>query len=339
MAAGTFTAADVKVLSCEENLLGRDLGGTVAVVTGANSGIGLVTAAQLAGQGATVLCGARTRAKAETACREARDAFRGGAAQVRGDLQPLELELGDLASVRAAADDVARRFPGGIHLLVNNAGVMMCPLGRTKDGFETQLGVNHLGHFELTNRLLPLLKKAAPSRVVIVSSCAHVSMDGFEGAVDYEDPNYEEREYTSGEAYCQSKLANVLHAQALARRLDGTGVTAVSLHPGVIITRLGRHILPSFMFYLGPILRFMMKMGFGAISAWQGAQTTLHCCLDPEVPSHSGGYYAQGSYPPYLTEGAWPADPASMNAATRDAAQSEKLWALSERLVDGAGER
>ena len=334
-----FTAADVKVLYCAEDLLNRDLGGTVAVVTGANSGIGLVTAAQLAGQGATVLCGARTREKAEIACQEARTAFRGGAAQMRGDLQPLELELGDLASVRAAADDVARRFPGGIHLLVNNAGVMMCPLGRTKDGFETQLGVNHLGHWELTNRLLPLLKKAAPSRVVIVSSCGHVSMNGHEGAVDYEDPNYETREYTPEGAYAQSKLANVLHAQALARRLDGTGVTAVSLHPGVIITRLGRHILPSFLFYLGPILRFMMKMGFGAINAWQGAQTTLHCCLDTEVPSNSGAYYSQGSYPPYLTKGAWPADPTSLNAAAQDEAQSDMLWALSERLVDRAGER
>ena len=203
-----------------------DLSGRTALVTGANSGLGLETARALAAQGATVLLACRSRAKAE----QARAALVAGS---RGSLLPLELNLADLGSVRAAAVAVTAAHDG-LDLLINNAGVMAPPLQRSAQGFELQLAVNHLGHFALTQALLPLLERRPGSRVVHVSSGA-----AYFGRIQFDDL-LAERRYDPWGAYGQSKLANVMTALELQRRLRAAGSTVQSLvaHPGLARTNL-----------------------------------------------------------------------------------------------------
>lgn len=283
-------------LLCAPELLSQDLSGRRYIVTGANSGIGLVTAEQLAKQGAAVTLACRRISEGQALAQRL--------AATRGSVEARALELGDLSSVRAFAAGFLRNHDQ-LHGLVNNAGVMNTPEGKTKDGFETQIGVNHLGHFLLTELLLDALKASAPARVVNVSSCYHDIARGRKGAVDLQDLHFEARPYDGWAAYAQSKLANVLHARGLARRLDGTGVTAVSLHPGWVRTRLIRHSLPLWMqdVVLKPIFRM-----FGQIEPWEGAQTTLHALLSPEVQGQGGAYLSQTGYyrDKTLNKGGWP---------------------------------
>ncbi|MGI9334761.1 MAG: SDR family NAD(P)-dependent oxidoreductase, partial [Gammaproteobacteria bacterium] len=183
---------------CDPALFEKDLSGCVYIVTGANSGVGLATTEQLAKQGASVIAGCR-RVDA------GKDAF-AESGTMRGKIEVLALDLGSLDSVRRFAKEFTaghRRLDG----LVNNAGIMACPQGKTADGFETQFGVNHLGHFLLTELLMDTLKASAPSRIVCVSSVAHVGTKKQVGEVDLEDPNYEQRPYDKVMAYAQSKLA------------------------------------------------------------------------------------------------------------------------------------
>lgn len=168
-----------------------------------------------------------------------------------------------------------------LDILINNAGVMALPKSLTKDGFETQLGVNHLGHFLLTNLLLDILKKSAPSRIVNVSSMAYKY-----GEINRDDLN-SEKSYNKYKAYSQSKLANVLFTEELAKRLKETGVTANALHPGVVKTELGRYLVNSYVKkVLDPFTYFMFK------TAKSGAQTTLRVALDPELEKVTGQYFA-----------------------------------------------
>jgi NAD(P)-dependent dehydrogenase (short-subunit alcohol dehydrogenase family) len=312
-----------KPLVCDPSLFSQDLSGRTIVVTGGNSGIGLVTVEQLAKQGATVVLAARRPAEGERARAEVLQRVPGARIEVA------ELDLAKLASVRAFATALLARNEV-LHGLVNNAGVMNTPQSKTHDGFEMQFGTNHLGHFLLTELLLPALQKGAPSRIVNVSSCLHDMAQGFEGRIDFDDPNFERRKYEGWEAYAQSKLANVLHAKSLAKRLAGTGVTAVSVHPGWVRTNLIRHSLPVWMqnTILRPVLFFA-----GMIEPWEGTQTTLYALLAPEVAAQPGAFFSQtGVYRDKAAKkGGWPLH--SPNPHAHDQAAANRLDAMSRTLV------
>lgn len=311
-----------KVLLCPPEVLTRDLRGQVAIVTGANSGIGLVTAQQLARQGAVVVLGVRRLAEGQAAAESMRQAV------PKAQLEVRELDLGDLGSVRRFAASFLAAHDR-LHLLINNAGVMNTPRGRTRDGFETQLGVNHLGHFLLTSLLTARLIESAPARIVNLSSCYHDRAMGRDGDIHFDDLFFERSKYDGWTAYAQSKLANLLHAQELARRLRGTGVTAVSVHPGWVRTSLMRHSMPSWLqVATRPVLRAL-----GMIEPWEGAQTSLYAALAPEVEAHPGAFFSQvGMYRERAANaGGWPLRSPNPNA--HDDAKARRLWQVSEELV------
>ena len=316
-----------KPLMCPPEVLERDLSGRRVIVTGANSGIGFITAKQLAKQGASVTLACRKEAEGQACADEIRAEAPGA------DLEVRKLDLGDLASVRAFAEQYLAEHDS-LHILINNAGIMNTPQRKTVDGFESQIGVNHLGHFLLTELLLDLLKKSAPSRVVVVSSCYHDKAMGREGFIDIEDLHFDKREYDGWTSYAQSKLANVLHAKALAKRLEGTGVTAVSLHPGWVRTRLIRNSMPTWMqdVVLRPFLNMM-----GMVEPWEGAQTSIYAAVADDVGQHAGAYYSQtGTYrDKSKNRGGWPLESPNPNA--HDDEMAERLYERSRKLVGLAG--
>jgi NAD(P)-dependent dehydrogenase (short-subunit alcohol dehydrogenase family) len=311
-----------KPLICPPEVLSQDLHGRRAIVTGANSGIGFVTAKQLAKQGASVTLACRNEAEGRARADEIR------AEVPNADLEVRKLDLGDLSSVRAFVDGYLADHDS-LHLLINNAGVMNTPKGKTVDGFETQIGVNHLGHFLLTELLLDTLKKSAPARVVAVSSCYHDKAMGREGVIVLDDLHFENRKYDGWLSYAQSKLANLLHAKQLAKRLEGTGVTAVSVHPGWVRTELLRHSMPSWM---QSVARPFMRM-MGMIEPWEGAQTTLYAALAPDVADHPGAFYSQtGTYrDKSKNAGGWPLE--SPNPQAHDDEMAQRLYEQSRELV------
>lgn len=311
-----------KTLMCDPKLFEKDIGGHVYIVTGANSGSGFATSEQLARQGAQVV-GACRRVEA------GKEAF-AELENVRGSVEIMELDLASLASVRRFAEAFLAKYDR-LDGLVNNAGVMACPEGKTEDGFETQFGVNHLGHFLLTELLLDALKASTPSRIVCVSSVAHVGMRGQVGEIDFDDLNFERRPYDRTLAYSQSKLANVLHALDLSRRLEGTGVSAFSVHPGWIRSNLAQHFMPV---WVQNVVLRPFSRPLGMMSWYEGAQTTLHCLLDDDAPQHSGEYYSQNSilYPNKENQpGGWPMSSPNPNA--HDAELAEKLYQRSLEMV------
>lgn len=312
-----------KPLLCPPELLALDLTGKTYVVTGGNSGIGLSTVQQLAKQGAQVILACRRTADGERAKAEIT------AGGVRGSIEVRELDLASLASVRAFASAFLADHKQ-LHGLVNNAGVMNTPAGKTKDGFETQLGTNHLGHFLLTELLLDVLKASAPSRIVNLSSCYHDVAQGRKGTIDFDDLHFEKRKYDGWESYAQSKLANVLHAKELASRLAGTGVTAVSVHPGWVRTRLMRSSMPLWM--QDVVLKPFFRLG-GMIEPWEGTQSSLYALLSPEVPQHAGAFFSQlGWYrEKSANKGGWPLR--SPNPVAHDDAVAKRLDEVSRKLV------
>ncbi|XP_050970624.1 retinol dehydrogenase 12-like [Labeo rohita] len=280
------------------------LDGKTVLITGANTGIGKETAVDMAKRGARVILACRDMGRANKAAEEVRK--RSGNDNVVVKM----LDLNSLRSVRALAKDV-QKTEDRLNILINNAGIMMCPHWRTEDGFEMQFGVNHLGHFLLTNLLLDLLKKSAPSRIVNVSSLAHES-----GKIHFDDINLE-KNYETLVSYRQSKLANVLFTRELATRLKDTGVTTYALHPGVIRTELGRHFFPSL-----PLWKRILAIPFVYFlkSPWQGAQTTIYCAVDESLKNTSGLYYSDCA----LKEAA---------PQARDDAAARRLWNLSASMV------
>lgn len=256
----------------------------VAVITGCNTGIGKITALELCKRGARVIMACRNLEKAKNAA----DDIRKEVAEVKnaGEVVVKELNLASLTSVRKCAEDILATEEY-IHLLVNNAGIMMCPRQLTEDGHELQFGTNHLGHFLFTLLLLPRIIKSAPARIVNVSSLAHTWGDG---ELHLDDPTLE-KAYSPTGAYGRSKLSNILFTNELARRLQGTGVTTYSLHPGVIDTELSRHLDTA----ISPIMKRLYQSKLCTIfqkTPWQGAQTTLHCCLDEKAGKETGLYYS-----------------------------------------------
>jgi retinol dehydrogenase 12 len=222
------------------------LDGKVVVITGSNTGIGKATAMELGKRGAKVIMLCRSMERGEAAAEEIRKA-------TEADVIVHRMDLASLKSVRDCAEQLNNSLDK-IDILINNAGVATCPLQRTEEGFEMQIGTNHFGHFLLTNLLMPLLKKAAPgARIVNVSSLGHTM-----GQMFWDDINFERRPYNPMDAYTQSKLANVLFTKELARRGEGSGVTAYALHPGVIHTELGRHIKDTY----GTLLSYIAKPFF-----------------------------------------------------------------------------
>lgn len=287
-----FTAADVP-----------DQTGRTFVVTGANTGIGFEVANALAAANARVLLACRDAGKAEAAIARIR-ADRPGA-----DLAHLPLDLADMASVRDAADRAAQepRLDG----LINNAGVMFPPLGHTRDGFELQFGINHLGPFALTGLLLPRLAQTPGARVVITSSLAHQR-----GAIDWDDLDAR-ASYKRAQRYSDSKLANLLHVFELDRRLRAAGspVAAIGCHPGVAATELMRHS--------GPFRIVTPLFGLLLNTAAQGAWPALQAACDPAA--QAGGYYG----PAGLGEMRGASQPARRTLAAQDPAAALRLWNLS----------
>jgi retinol dehydrogenase 12 len=246
-----------------------DLDGRTFLVTGANTGIGYATATELARRGGRVHVACRSRAKGEAAVTAI--SAEAGSDQVRF----LALDLADLASVRqAAADFLALGEP--LHTLVNNAGVGG-QRGITADGFEIHFGVNHLGHFALTQALLPLLIASGPARIVNVASEVHYQAKG----VDFDALRYRTKNVSGMPQYAVSKLSNVLFTQELARRLGSAPVTAYSLHPGVVASDIWRRIP-------WPARQIATRR---MLTIEQGAQTSLYCATSPEVASETGKYY------------------------------------------------
>ncbi len=247
-----------------------DLDGRTYLVTGANAGIGRETVRALAGRGAKMFLASRSRDKTQPVIDEI--AAQSGAPDRVGFLP---LELGDLTSVRAcAAAFLATGEP--LHGLINNAG-LAGKRGLTESGFELAFGTNHVGHFLLTSLLLDRLRESAPARIINVASDAHQSARG----IDWDAVRQPTRSRAGLREYAVSKLANVLHAQELGRRLDGTGVTTYALHPGVVASDVWRQIP-------WPI-RSVIKLRM--LSPADGAKTTLYCATSPEVADETGQYY------------------------------------------------
>ncbi len=246
-----------------------DLDGRTFLITGASTGIGKETARALASRGARVHIACRSEDRGRTAMREI-------AAQTGSrELELLSLDLGDLDSVRACAEEfLARGEP--LHVLINNAG-LAGKHGKTASGFEAVFGTNHIGPFLLTSLLLDRIRESAPARIVNVASAAHYNARG----IDFDAVRKPTRTITGMREYSVSKLANVLHAGELARRLDDTGVTTYSLHPGVVASDIWRRVpWPA---------RALMKRRM--ISPEQGARTSLYCATAPELADQSGLYY------------------------------------------------
>jgi len=309
-------------LRCDPALFARDLTGRTYIVTGANSGAGLATTEQLVRQGAHVVAACRRVAAGEASTQHL--------AGARGSVAVRELDLGSLASVRRFVSEF-RSEHDRLHGLVNNAGVMNTPQGLTVDGFETQFGVNHLGHVLLTELLLDVLRASAPSRVVCVSSVAHAGLQGKPASIDLDDPHFERRTYDATLAYNQSKLAIVLYARHLARRLAGSGVSVFSTHPGWIRSELVKHTAPT---WVQNVLLRPFSGLLGMLSPEEGAQTQLHCLLDDRAPEHSGEYYSQVSilYAKRADRaGGWPMR--SPNPLAHDDALAERLTARSLEMV------
>lgn len=272
----------------------------VCLVTGATNGIGKVTALELARRGATVVLAGRSAAKTDAVVAEIK--ARSGNDHVEG----LVADLSTQAGVRALADAFKARY-NRLDVLVNNAGAIFNERRESADGIEMTFALNHLSYFLLTHLLLDVLKASAPARIVNVSSNAHMG-----SGINFDDLEFK-RGYMNFRAYAQSKLANILFTTELARRLQGTGVTANALHPGFVSSGFGRND--------GSLMNIgMMLMRPFQISPEKGAETTLYLATSPEVEGVTGGYFSKRK-------------PARTSSAARDQAAAERLWAISEQMT------
>ncbi|MFZ9029086.1 MAG: oxidoreductase [Crocinitomicaceae bacterium] len=285
--------------------------GRIALITGANAGLGLETTKWFAKKDIKVIMACRDLGKAESAKKEVL------AETPAADLEVMQLDLGSLESIRTFAKDFLSRYDQ-LDLLVNNAGIMVPPLMRTKEGFEIQFGVNHLGHFLLTNLLLPVVTKTQDSRIVVLSSGAHRS-----GKINFNDLNWE-KDYSKFAAYSQSKLANLMFALDLNQKLEAANhsTIAVAAHPGVARTSLGRHLNKILYFLLLPLFYLITH------SAKKGALPTVMAALDPNV---KGGEYfgPQGRREMKGAPGRAEIAPQTLDETVR-----QRLWNVSEELTE-----
>ena len=274
--------------------------GKVCLVTGGSSGIGQATALGLANMGATVIVVGRDRSRGEAVVAEIKQ---------KSNNDAVDLMLADLssqASIRRLAEDLKDRYQQ-LHVLINNAGVFISKRTVTVDGIETTFAVNHLAPFLLTSLLLDVLKASAPARIINVTSSGERS-----GTINFDDLQGEGR-YSGIRAYNQSKLAMILWTYELARKLEGTGVTANCVHPGVVVTNLGRGSSGSF----GLLLR-LMRPFFS--SPEKGAETSIYLASSPEVEGVSGKYFAKKAE-------------AKSSERSYDAATARRLWQVSAEMT------
>lgn len=302
-----------------EVVAGIDLSGKTAVVTGGYSGIGLETVRALLAQGAKVIVPVRNPEKASETM-----------AGLAGDVSTAPMDLGDLASVRSFVANVTDSLTS-LDLLINNAGIMACPEARVGPGWESQFGVNHMGHFALTQGLMRLLQAAGAPRVVALSSTAHKRSDIF-----WDDIQFERTPYEKWDAYAQAKTANALFANALSRRMKDFGGHAFSVHPGGIMTPLQRHLPKEEMIALGWLgedgeLSELAKGVFKTPD--QGCSTTLWAATSDKLNGVAGVYCED-------CDVAAPTDPESpyarflgVNEHACSDEGAERLWKISERLL------
>jgi len=321
-----------KSTTTDEVLDGVDLTGRRVVITGAASGLGRESARAMSAHGASVTVLARSAERAAGAVAEV-EALVPGAS-----VEPGVVDLADLATVRSFAEKYLATHDA-VDVLINNAGVMACPFGRTVDGFETQFGTNHLGHFLLTALLAPALLRGTSPRVVTLTSAGHSRSD-----VDLEDPNFDTTEYSPWVAYGRSKTANALFARELARRAGSQGLLSFSVHPGGILTDLGRHLTEELMNEMAAFAKARAAaagdagtdptaaddaFGFEWKTIEAGAATQVWAATALELAEHNGAYLADcglgvlggdpgvNGFLPYLL----------------DDDHAEALWNLSEELV------
>jgi NAD(P)-dependent dehydrogenase (short-subunit alcohol dehydrogenase family) len=276
----------------------KSMSGRICMVTGANAGIGKATALGLAKMGGTVVMVCRSRERGEATLAEIK--------QESGNAS-VHLLLADLSSqddIRRLAAAFNAKVPA-LHVLINNAGIIPRKRTVTGEGFETQFAVNHLAYFLLTHLLLDILKASAPARIVTVSSQVHHG-----ASIDFDDLQ-SERAYRPTRVYASTKLANVLFTYELARRLEGTGVTANCLHPGSVATNLLADFLPT-------PLRFVTKIV--GVSPEKGAQTPLYLATSPEVEEVTGKYFVNQK-------------PAASSKPSYDRDLARRLWQVSEKLT------
>ncbi|XP_017027060.1 retinol dehydrogenase 12-like [Drosophila kikkawai] len=273
--------------------------GKVFIVTGCNTGIGKETVLEIAKRGGTVYMACRDMNR----CNEARDEIIKETNNQK--IYSRELDLSSFDSIRNFAAGF-KREQDKLHVLINNAGVSFCPRSLTKDGIELQFGVNHVGHFLLTHLLLDVLKKTAPSRIVVVSSALHAK-----GSINVNDLN-SKKSYSKTGAYHQSKLANILFTRELAKRLEGTGVTVNSLHPGVVDTEIWRNLNGFTKAMTSPLRWAFFK------TAKSGAQTSLYAALDPDLKNASGLYFSD-------------CKAKKVSKAAKDDKMAKFVWAESEK--------
>ncbi|XP_033217576.1 retinol dehydrogenase 13-like [Belonocnema kinseyi] len=275
----------------------------VVIVTGANSGIGKETVRSLAKREAKVIMACRDLHKCEAARQEL------VLDTLNKHIYCRKCDLASQKSIRQFAERFKKEFKE-LHVLINNAGVMNCPQATTKDGIEMQLGVNHMGHFLLTNLLLDTLKASAPSRIVNVTSAAYAR-----GKIKLDDFN-SEKKYNPDEAYKQSKLANVLFTLELAKKLKGTGVTVNAVYPGISDTDIYRNMSYHSSFissvFVKPFTWLFIK------SARQGAQPVWIAAIDPKLKDVTGCYLSKGK-------------PAELSKEAKDEKMAKWLWLTSEK--------
>ncbi|MEE3327932.1 MAG: SDR family NAD(P)-dependent oxidoreductase [Myxococcota bacterium] len=297
---------------------GIDLSGKKALVTGASGGLGAETARALCQAGAEVTLAARDVEKAEGVAASIRES------QPAARVAVAHLDLTSLDDIRQCADGILRTHDS-LDLLVNNAGVMACPLIRTENGWELQLATNHIGHFLLTGRLLPALQAGPSARIVNLSSAGH-RLDG----MHFEDPHFENREYDKWAAYGQSKTANVLFTVELDQRLAQQGIRAFAVHPGMIMTELARHMQESdfkdLMDRSGPTSG---HMSFKPVEA--GAATSVWAATAPELEGQ-GGLYCEDCGVAETKESDDSLKGFSPHAVDPESAQ--QLWVRSEEWVN-----
>jgi NAD(P)-dependent dehydrogenase (short-subunit alcohol dehydrogenase family) len=291
-----------------------DLSGKTIVLTGGSAGLGVEAARVLASRGARIVSVVRDEAKGRAAADTILESVPGA------DIELAVLDLFDLDSVRKGADDIASRFPK-IDRLINNAGVMACPLGRTKEGLDTQLGTNHLGHFVLTARLMDNVLAGTPARIINLSSGGHRL-----SPMRFDDPFFEKEDYSKFVAYGQAKTANVLFSVALDQRFKDRGVRSVAVHPGSIHTELGRHMT-------GDDLKDLMKgrpqaepMKFKELA--QGAATTVWAATTTEFDDNGGVYCEDCGIASLIAQ---PDASTGVMGWALDPEAADRLWTLSEK--------
>jgi len=283
-----------------DGAMSETLKGKTMVVTGGTAGIGRETVLRLVAQGADVLFVGRNRGKADAVLAEAARLGGGTASFLQGDLSSLD-------DVRRVAAEIRARLTR-LDVLVNNAGAIFTQRHLSVDGIEMTFALNHLNYFLLTRELLPLLQASAPARIVNVASAAHVG-----ARVDFDDLQGARR-YRTWKAYGQSKLCNILFTYELARRLQGSGITANCLHPGFVASEFG----DNNSFYSR--LAIQIAKTVGAIGVGNGAKTSVYLATSPEVEGRTGGYYAKSR-------------PAKSTARSHDQLAAHRLWTVSETMV------